>query len=831
MTDLSRREMIQGLTAGAAASAAIGVGGVAHASPAPLSPDLNKIKARFKSFSFASQKIGGMFADRMDTNIESRLLQVDEGAILKGYVNPRVPVEGFAGEHGGMFLDAASNVLQHHDDERLKAIADRVAAVLLASQGPDGYLGSYAPGKHLTGFDVWVHKWNISGLLSYYETTGEVKYLTACRNAADLLCRTFGDGPGQRDLVVKGQQQQPPVHPGFSGGEGDLLLNFSNLSATAVLESICRLYRVTGEPRYLNFAKYVVSTYDRPHGPGIVHSILKHGSVMDVSTAHAYSVLANLTGVIDLYRLTGDPELLATVLQAWDNIRLEQLYITGALGRSEWFQPEGQLHSLFASNVGECCATVTWLQLNWQLLCLTGEARFGQEIERAIYNQLLAAQDPQNGDISYFTSMTGHKECRSDMVCCVSNGPRGISLIPQFVWGVQKDAFVVNLYTPGNVHFDMNGVPVNVTSETDFPINGDVSLNISPDSAARFTVRLRVPDWAEHFEVTTDTGVVQGRAGQMLDITKTWQKNSILKIRMDLTVRALPGGPSYSDYIALQRGPQILAMERRLNPDVPYLERTALARAPAEISVTAVEAPVDWPGRQVYEVDGIALKENPSKELAPDGVRLRFVPFADAIEYRIWTSPPKNLPLSIPAVTAFARGWASAQDNRAGPYNNTEALTDENPQTFCIVDPTSPSLAKVIQGVSDKKGDPVWFAVMLEQPETISRIIFRHGPFAENGGWFDTSAGKPRIQITRIPRGRLPWLSRENPALPINESDWVTVATIDAYPDVNGASHSPLTDGQAFEVKLEKHVRIYGVRIIGRPALDNVTCSELSAYS
>src|ERR1700722_328650 len=144
MSNISRRELVQSLIAGAAA---VGIADTVPARTALSEPMAQapsvvayKIKERFQSIPFESQQLHGLFADRIRTNLESRLLQINEVAFLKGYVLPRVPVESFEGEHAGMFLDAASNVLRYDKDARLKMLADRIAAALLAIQGSDGYL-------------------------------------------------------------------------------------------------------------------------------------------------------------------------------------------------------------------------------------------------------------------------------------------------------------------------------------------------------------------------------------------------------------------------------------------------------------------------------------------------------------------------------------------------------------------------------------------------------------------------------------------------------------------------------------------------------------------
>src|SRR5262249_21844397 len=151
----------------------------------------------------------------------------------------------------------------------------------------------------------------------------------------------------------------------------------------------------------------------------------------DIARGKAYEFLSNCLGVVDLYRITGDQVLMDAVLRHWDGIRKNQLYISGTMSSNENFQPPGRLSSLSSSGVGENCVTVTWLQLNWRLLRLTGEAKFGHEIERSVYNQLLAAHDPSSGHFTYYTSLAGKKEwITTEFVCCESSGKRGLSLLP-----------------------------------------------------------------------------------------------------------------------------------------------------------------------------------------------------------------------------------------------------------------------------------------------------------------------------------------------------------------------------------------------------------------
>jgi len=606
------------------------------------------------------------------------------------------------------------------------------------------------------------------------------------------------------------------------------------MAATSVLEPMCRLYRFTGDPRHLEFCRYVVRAYEQSNGPRIVSTLLQGGGVYRTANGKAYEMLSNLNGLVDLYRLTADQKLLDAVLRAWDDIVQHQLYRTGTVSAMEHFQPEGRLLSLQSSNVGETCATVTWLQLNWRLLRLTGEARFGQEIERTVYNHLLAAQDAKNGDISYYTSWVGQKEFTDAVLCCVSSGPRGISLIPQLTWGLARDALVINLYTPGHARFEIRGAPVEVSSETAFPLEGRVTLTVNSKRATRFTVRLRVPEWATTYEVKTGSRTLTGIPGKMLDVSQVWHGLSTLDIQMDMPTRMWPGAPTYAECVLLQRGPQVLALEQSLNPAVPYLHRVALGDSSNASVRKSATGPGAWQGRQIYEVDGAVGLPDDTDQLRFERRTLRLVPFADANAGSVWITRAGRERRDRPAVTAFARASLSVLSlglertvGRPAPTDIAEFVTDENPETYCTVNPQDPGLANYLGAPPGKRGDPVWFCVRLRSPATISRVVFRHGAVSVTGGWFDTTDGMPRVEVaTRsIP------VSSNGAFADDSKVTWELAAVLESYPQTTALTPPALANGQLFEVRLSRPLTVYGIRVVGRPGGKYASCGELSAYT
>jgi DUF1680 family protein len=416
--------------------------------------------------------------------------------------------------------------------------------------------------------------------------------LEAARRIGDLLCATFGDKSGQRDIIKAGE------HVG--------------MAATSVLEPMVKLYRATGEQRYLDFCRYITRAYEEVGGPKILSNLEKTGRVYGTANGKAYEMLSNLVGVAELYRATGEASLLPPVLKAWEDVAQHRLYISGTASSKEYFQDDGVLPAEEADHVGEGYVTVTWMQLSWQLLRLTGEAKYAEEIERTVYNQLLAAQNARTGDISYFTPLNGKREQGHEVNCCLSSEPRGIAMIPQMAWGTREGAVQVNLYVPGEMKASVGGDEVTIRSQTNFPREGKVVLSVDPAHEAKFALLLRVPAWCARYQAEVDGQKFEGQPGQWLCVERTWRAGDRVTIDMDMTVRVYDGGRSYPGHVAIQRGPQVLAMERSDNTEWPSLEAA---------------------GNLKVEVD----PNNPQRFFLKGAKEtLVLVPFADAQDCRAW---------------------------------------------------------------------------------------------------------------------------------------------------------------------------------------------------
>jgi DUF1680 family protein len=498
---------------------------------------------------------------------------------------------------------------------------DYAAAELIKTQEPDGYLGTYAPEKRFglyrgADWDVWSHKYCLIGLLTYYQYTGNEAALNACRKAADLLLRTFG--PGHKSILSAGTQ--------------------AGMAATSVLEPMVLLYRCTGDERYLEFARYIVRSWDEPNGPAIIRSLLDGKRVDKTANGKAYEMLSNLVGLCELARATRERQWLEPVLNAWQDIVAKRLYLTGSASAKEVFQADYVLPNQTGAHICETCVTVTWMQLNLQLLQLTGEAKFANELEKSMYNHLAAAQNPGGNDWCYYTPLEGVKPYDAVITCCHSSGPRGMALVPQTTYLKTRvggdEALMISTFETSRVGVNMGGELVTVRQESEFPRRGKSRFTFELNHAAHFAVKIRVAPWAMPMQGRLNGkrfDLPAGEDGWALIPARDWHKGERLELRYTMAARVVRGDHDNEGKAALVWGPFVLAYDEGMNPGLPLAADIGLASL-AKPGLTLER------GSELAGKAGIYSPQQPKIKVA------RFVPFADAGRtggsYRVWLQAP-----------------------------------------------------------------------------------------------------------------------------------------------------------------------------------------------
>ena len=572
----------------------------------------NKIRNTFTPVPLQNQILRGYIGERFTQNLEERLLKIDEGGIMGGYLQ-RPGNHPWIGEHVGKYLEAACNVWKVTHNDSLKKQMDRMMYELIHSQLKNGYLGTYTPDNYWTSWDVWSHVYNLEGLLAYYETTGYQPSIEACKKMGDLLCKTFGNKAGQRDIIQAGE------HVG--------------MAATSVLDPMVELYRYTGNKKYLDFCYYILNAWEQKNGPKIISTLLSNGRVDKVADAKAYEMLANLNGLVELYRLTGNENLLKPVLIAWEDIVKNRLYITGTASSFEVFKGNDIFPASDKDNMGEGCVTVEWIRFNQNLLDITGQLKYEEQIEKSIYNQLFAAENPESGCVSYYTPLMGVKPYSCNITCCTSSVPRGIAMVPYFTFGNVSNIPTLMLYGPAIYKEnyttpDNRNLNLSLQIESNFPDNGNSIITVTTSKTAFFPLAFRVPSWCTSFTAEVGGKKYEGTTMQYLVIKRVWKSGEKINISFKIPVQIVKGGKSYPGQIAFQRGPQVLAFDNSLNggflKDYQFGSGQKLSVKEPSNKSDAALLPAEWIGKQAYKVN---IPGNNSNEKTR---QLVMVPFADA---------------------------------------------------------------------------------------------------------------------------------------------------------------------------------------------------------
>ena len=489
-------------------------------------------------------------------------------------------------EFWGKWFTSAALAYRYQPDAPLRAQLDQAVTGLLAAQTPDGYLGNYKPAAQPTkGWDVWGRKYVMLGLLAYYDLTGDARALAGAMKEADYTMTQIG--PGKIEIQTCGQ--------------------WTGLAACSILEPMVLLYRRTGEDRYLEFAQYIVRQWEAAKGPDLLRKALAGKSVYDMfpgpdpkqkgymsgGLSKAYEMMSCYEGLLELYRVTGQPEYLQAVKHVAANIAATEITILGSGSSWErWCQGRTRQTEPVPEWM-ETCVTATWIKLNAQLLRLTGAASYADPIEQAAYNALLASQKTDGTWWCHYNPLEGHRlpapeQCKMHMNCCVASGPRALALLPALSVMQGAAGPVVNFYEAAKATVPVASQNVTLEIKGDYPRGNAVEVCVNPSAEARFTLSLRIPAWSAKTRAELAGQALDGvKAGEYLRIDRTWKPGDCVRLQFDLATRVVRD-PGRSTRIALTRGPLTLAIDKRITTGVPGAQQATIVEESGVVPAVAV---------------------------------------------------------------------------------------------------------------------------------------------------------------------------------------------------------------------------------------------------
>ena len=481
-------------------------------------------------------------------------------------------------------IEGASFSLMLHPDKELEVYVDGVIAKIAAAQEKDGYLYTWRALKP-EGYEDWSGRtrWSLLGIshelyvaghlieagVAHYQATGKRTLLDVGIRFADLIDNDFGPD----------KKHDTPGHPN-------------------VEMALTKLFRVTGDEKYLKLATFFLDERGRPHDRfsyGAYAQEHKPIVEQDEAVGHAVRAVYLYSGMADVGALTNNVGYLEAIDRTWENVASKKLYVTGGIGATdsvfEAFGANYELPNLTAYS--ETCAAIGNVFWNHRLFLLHGDAKYVDVLERTLYNGLISGVSLKGDTFFYanplesdgktpFYEGTLTRKPWFECACCLGNITRFIPSLPGYVYAHRDDTLYVNLFGGNEAKTDMGARTVRIKQETLYPWDGAVKMTIEPDKSEEFDICVRIPCWARGHPVPSD--LYQYLEESVDDVTlrvnsefipleveagfahirRTWRRGDVIELDLPMPIRRVVANEKVAEdsrKVAVQRGPIVYCAE------------------------------------------------------------------------------------------------------------------------------------------------------------------------------------------------------------------------------------------------------------------------------
>ena len=448
------------------------------------SPDAQvRVRDAMKLAPSGAVEMKGVIGDSLDTSLKGDILVWDIDDLVRPF-RTRHEERAWQTEFWGKWYTSAELAYDFNPSPALDKRLKYAAAELIKTQDSEGSITTYKKdhefkfnetgglGNEYGSWDLWGRKYVLLGLLNEYARTSDSKVLEAAKKHADYIIKHVG--PGKREIVQIGC--------------------WYGLASSSILEPMVLLYRATADKKYLDFCEWIVKSWEtNPVKPDLVNKAIKGVTVFDMfqhpdtkedlnnymSYGHskAYEMMSCYEGLTELYRVTGNPVYREAVEKVMASIRDREITVLGSGAMHERWSDGAFEQQRVNPYWMETCVTATWIKFATQLLRLTGDPVFANDIETTAYNSMLGAQKHDGSWWAHYNTMSGVRkaapeQCKMHMNCCVASGPRGLFLLPKLAYMTDSEGVVVNFYEKGGATMPVGDGSVDISvSGVDFAEN------------------------------------------------------------------------------------------------------------------------------------------------------------------------------------------------------------------------------------------------------------------------------------------------------------------------------------------------------------------------
>jgi DUF1680 family protein len=534
----------------------------------------------------------GFWSKRCKTNVERSIPTMHDELEAHGRMDNFRRIVGKSSEpqKGPYFsdsdiykwIDGVGWALQSVANPPLRRTAEGWIREVVAVEEPNGYLNTYYQDDRASlrmsqhdqevGHEMYCLGHMIQASIAYYRATGDTTLLDAGQRMVDrFVIPNYGPGPNQKPIISG--------HPEIE---------------MALLE----LYRTTGKRQYVELAGYILNGDERAkiEPERIVYMFC--GIPFTARThleGHAVRAMYACCGATDYYLETGDQAYWKTLNTLWEDLVKRQMYVTGGVGARAQWEAFGNPYELpNAQAYGESCAAIGNMMWNWRMLAASGESRFTDVIERALYNGINSGmsldgttycyRNPLAFEPAFFEGFRGSPNIRNpwyDVTCCPPNLERTFSSLPSYFYSTSKDGLYVHLYDNSNLDWHLeDGTGIKVEQKTKYPWEGTVELTLTPAEPAEFTFYVRVPGWANRASLQVNgRGESAAKPGEYLPLRRRWKPGDQVSLKFPMETVAVAANPRVAEdrgKVAVRRGPMIYCVEQLDQPEGVALADTSI---------------------------------------------------------------------------------------------------------------------------------------------------------------------------------------------------------------------------------------------------------------